>query len=200
MYTCRECDREINQATELCPYCGADLTVPTAAESAADGSGHRHKPRLAAALARWGFLLGAMLLFVWFILLLPGPVPHSGRDAGRQAEARALEALGEVQAVLANYAAVRGGAFPPNLESLGEPVRRPAQQAQSEGYRLGYQPEADADGVVRRYALLARAGHYGYRNFYTDQTGIIRATRENRSATAHDPPLEPDSRGGMTPP
>ena len=27
MYTCRECENEINQATELCLHCGADLTA-----------------------------------------------------------------------------------------------------------------------------------------------------------------------------
>ena len=26
MYTCRECERELNQATEVCPYCGTDLS------------------------------------------------------------------------------------------------------------------------------------------------------------------------------
>ena len=33
MYTCRECERPINQATEICPYCGADLTEPIGLES-----------------------------------------------------------------------------------------------------------------------------------------------------------------------
>src|SRR6202790_5722447 len=28
MYSGRECENEINQATELCPHCGADLTSP----------------------------------------------------------------------------------------------------------------------------------------------------------------------------
>jgi len=32
-----------------------------------------------------------------------------------------------------------------------------------------------------------RAGNYGYRNFYADETGVIRATRENRPATPQDP-------------
>ena len=25
MYNCRECETEINQGTELCPHCGADV-------------------------------------------------------------------------------------------------------------------------------------------------------------------------------
>ena len=27
MYICRECENEINQGTEICPHCGADLTA-----------------------------------------------------------------------------------------------------------------------------------------------------------------------------
>ncbi len=46
---------------------------------------------------------------------------------------------------------------------------------------------AGADGRVHNYILLARPGNYGYRNFYTDESGVLRATRENRAATAQDP-------------
>jgi hypothetical protein len=190
MYTCRECERPVNQATELCPYCGADLTLPAETDS---GVQPKKKPTLRSALARWGLLLGAMLLFVWFILLLPGPGTRDGGAAA--AERRAVESLRAIQAALADYAEVRGGEFPPTLEALTAPaVREAARSAQSEGYRLDYQPApADPDGIVRRYALRARPGFHGFRNFYTDQSGVIRATRrgeENRPAGEHDPPVE----------
>jgi hypothetical protein len=103
-----------------------------------------------------------------------------------------VESLRTVQAALAGYAEVRGGEFPPTLEALTAPaVREAARAAQSEGYRLDYQPApADPSGIVRRYALRARAGFHGFRNFYTDQSGVLRATRENRPAGEHDPPVE----------
>ncbi len=69
-------------------------------------------------------------------------------------------------------------------------MRVPAQNAQSEGYQLQYTPgPASSDGLVHNYVLLARPGNYGYSNFYTDETGVLRATRENRPATAQDPPI-----------
>jgi hypothetical protein len=37
--------------------------------------------------------------------------------------------------------------------------------------------------------LVARAGNFGYLNFYVDQTGVTRATSEDRAATAQDAPL-----------
>jgi hypothetical protein len=42
------------------------------------------------------------------------------------------------------------------------------------------------------YALVARPlqfGKTGWRNFFTDQTGVIRSMAEDRAATADDPPL-----------
>jgi hypothetical protein len=46
----------------------------------------------------------------------------------------------------------------------------------------------DADGTIRTFALQARAGNYGFRNFFLDDTGILRSTRESRAATSEDPP------------
>jgi hypothetical protein len=42
---------------------------------------------------------------------------------------------------------------------------------------------------VHNYPLLARPGNYRYRNFYSDATGVVRATREDRPATPQDPPI-----------
>lgn len=179
MYTCRECERPINQATELCPYCGADLTesaLPLSEEGA-------EKRSLGAIFLRWFVLLAALWGFLWFVL------PEKVGDRAAEAEARAMETLHEIRTALAAYAEARGG-YPPSLEALGERARKPAQQAQREGYRLHYTPgPPNPDGLVRSYTLLARPGNYGYRNFYTDETGVVRATRENRGATAQDPPI-----------
>ena len=182
MYACRECDRPINQATEICPYCGADLT-DTGLPPEEPGK----KRSLVSGLLRWGVLLvvltAALWGFLWYVL------PEQAGDPAVRAEARAVEALREVRAALAAYADAQG-AFPPSLEVLGDRARLPAQKARSEGYQLQYTPGLVAsDGAVRSYVLLARPGNYSYRNFYMDESGVLRATRENRPATVQDPPI-----------
>jgi hypothetical protein len=184
MYTCRECEHEINQATELCPHCGADLTLPVPGDEAS-------KKQLSTRqiLVRWGLLLavllGAIWSFVWFVVS-----PRSGAGA-QQAESLAVQALDEVHALLSSYAAAQGGAFPKTLEPLGVLARQAAQMAQSEGYQMQYTPgPPDANAVIRSYALEARPGSFGYRSFYTDVSGLVRATSENRAATSSDPPIQ----------
>ncbi len=186
MYTCRECEHPINQATEICPYCGADLTEAALPEAQAPTPMTRK--RLVMIVLRWGVLLAAMWGFLWFVL------PPRG-DPVQRAESKALEAMSEVRAAVAAYAETQGGSYPSSLEALGERVRQAVQLAQSEGYRLEYRPgpaeEAGsrAQGPVHSYVLLARPSNYGYRSFYTDETGVVRATRENRAATPQDPPI-----------
>jgi len=182
MFACRECEREVNQATEICPYCGADLT-----EAGLPPTGEPQKKRSRASiLLRWGVLLALMTAaiwgFLWYIL------PQRAGDPAARAEARAVEALSDLRGALAGYAAAQGGSYPASLEILGDRARGPAQKALSEGYQLQYIPgPPGSDALVHNYVLLVRAGNYGYRNFYTDETGVIRATRENRPATPQDP-------------
>jgi hypothetical protein len=184
MYTCRDCDRPINPASELCPYCGADLTEePTPGPQTAS-----KKPNLPLVVLRWAVLLTAMWAFLWFVL------PERRGNATAQAEARAIELLLETRAALLAYAETQGGSFPPSFEALpresGQRVRQAAQVALREGYELFYTPGTpNEDGRVTSFALRARASNYGYRNFFTDETGLLRATRENRHPTIQDPPI-----------
>ncbi len=182
MYTCRECETEINQATELCPHCGADLTAPIAGADAP-----APQPGLRKILIRWGVLLsvllGAIWSFLWFV------VPERQGNPTAQAEARAAQSLREVSAALTDYALPQNGGYPRQFESLGERARTAVQLAQSVSYQLQYTPgPVEADGTIRTYVLQARAGNYGFRSFYTDASGVVRATRENRAATGQDPP------------
>ncbi len=179
MYTCRECEREINTASEICPYCGADLTL----EPPADVAAPQKEPSLWKGLIRWGVVLGALCGFLWYILFLP----QRGGDPTRRAEEQATQALREISRRLGAYADAQGGRFPQALDSLGESVRLPAQRAQSEGYQLQYQQSEM--GAIYHYVLEARPRNYGYRSFYLDETGVLRATRENRPAKADDPPI-----------
>ncbi len=180
MYTCRECENEINQATELCPHCGADLT-----ESIPGIEEPESKPRASEILLRWGALLGVLLAAIWSFLWFV--VPERQGNPTAQAEARAAESLREARAALVDYASAQGGAYPRQFETLGQRVRTAAQLAQSVNYQIQYTPgPVDANGTIRTFALQARAGNYGFRSFYLDDTGLLRATRENRAATAQD--------------
>jgi hypothetical protein len=182
MYTCRECENEINQATEICPHCGTDLTAPIPGAEIAPA-----KPGFGKILLRWAVLLGVLLAAIWSFLWFI--VPERQGDPTAQAEARAAESLREVRAALVDFASAQGGAYPRQFEQAGERVRTAAQLAQSVNYQLQYTPgPADATGTIRTFGLQARAGNFGFRNFYLDDTGILRATRENRSATTQDPP------------
>ena len=150
MVTCRECESEINQATEICPHCGADLTLIPA-----DGSVAKKKPTLTKILLRWGIvlavLLGAMWSFIWFVV-----TPRTGHVT-LEAETQAVQSIDDVRAALNAYAAAQGGAYPPNLEALGPPARQAAQMAQSGGYQIEYTPgSAGPDGTVQTYSLEAR--------------------------------------------
>ncbi|MGB6200572.1 MAG: hypothetical protein WBF35_13595 [Candidatus Acidiferrales bacterium] len=185
MYTCRQCDEEINQATEICPHCGTDLTIVPEGETPAKTPPSRRKR-----VIRWIVLLtvvfGSLWSFLWFVVS-----PRTGQPTV-QAEQQALDSLTQVQAALASYSQVMSGAYPSTLDPLGAAVRVAAQRAQSFGYQMQYSPGPLAsDGSIRSYALQATAGNHGYRSFYTDESGVVRATREERPASASDPPLAP---------
>jgi hypothetical protein len=182
MFTCRECESEINQATELCPHCGADLTAPVPGEELPAA-----KPTLRKILIRWSILLGILLAAIWSFLWFVVP-QRQGNPAAR-AESSAIQALGEMRSALTDYAAVQGSGYPRQFEALGDRARRAAQLAQSGNYELQYTPgPVGADGVIHTYMLQARAGNYGYLNFFTDDSGQIHETRDNRAATSQDPP------------
>jgi hypothetical protein len=67
-------------------------------------------------------------------------------------------------------------------------VRKAAQVAESSRYTLQYTPgRPDAESRIASYSLTARPGNFGYLSYYTDETGVMRATREDRAATVQDP-------------
>ena len=177
MYTCPECEYDINTATEVCPHCGTDLAARAA-----------EPPAPPPTLAR---RLGVLLLFVvligsvWGFLLYI--VPDRRAASASQAESQAAASLREISRQLAAYAEAQGGQFPSSLENLGEKERLPAQEAKREGYNLTY-TATELDGRIIHFSLVAQPQRYGFRSFYLDESGVLRATRENRPATSDDPP------------
>jgi hypothetical protein len=180
MYVCRKCQQPINQASEVCPYCGTEQNPATSAEAAG-------KPAKKRSAARIAILFVIAVAGIWGIIWFATPMRmESSRP---DAERAALESIRSLQKELAAYAN-GAGTFPQSLESLGEPARAAAQHAMSGGYSLRYTPgPVDANGNVHAFGLVALPRNYGYRSFFTDQTGVIRATRENRAATLLDSPI-----------
>ncbi len=190
MYTCRECERPLNQATEICPFCGADLTLePAPADSGAPVARKSARRNLIVRWLTWGTMVLAVWAFLWYVL-----PERRASQAARAAEGSAVEALRRIRGVLVSYSDAQG-AYPATLEGLGGPplvaIREAAQSAQRYGYRIEYNPaQTESDGTVRDFALLARPGNYGYRNFFVNAGGVVRATRDNRPATVEDAPIE----------
>ncbi|MGH9727981.1 MAG: hypothetical protein ACRD33_06385 [Candidatus Acidiferrales bacterium] len=177
MYICKNCEQPINSASVVCPYCGANQS-----ESAPDEA---PKPAKKRSTARLPIAIGIVVLGIWGIIWFALPLRFENPRPA--AEKSAIASLRAVQKDLATYQN-GAGSFPSTLESLGEPAVQAAQQAMSGGYALRYTPrQIDADGNAHAYALIAVPRNYGYRNFYTDQTGVVRATRDSRPATAQDP-------------
>ncbi|MGA8441004.1 MAG: hypothetical protein WB762_03955 [Candidatus Sulfotelmatobacter sp.] len=58
------------------------------------------------------------------------------------------------------------------------------------GAVVEYQPQSDASGKIDHFYFTLRPEHYGVdgvRSYFTDDSGKIHATSEDRSATANDP-------------
>lgn len=183
MYSCPECEQSINQASDVCPYCGADQKALDDAESLLSG-----KPAKRKSVKRIILVCVILLAILWVTAWFAVPWKISGSKT--EAESRARDAMVSIQKAVNVYHASEGS-FPPSLESLGDAVQKAAQAAQSSRYTLQYTPGGtDAEGRVGGYTLTARPGNFGFLSFYADETGVFRATREDRAATVQDPPIK----------
>jgi hypothetical protein len=127
------------------------------------------------------------------------------RQKQRALEQNAVVALQLIHTAEMEYSKIYGHGFSPTLEALGAPPAGTPPSAMAaalglpalgEGTRLGYRftstaSKPDPAGYIARYSLSARPVRYrreSRRSFYTDQSGVIRFTKQDREATAHDPP------------
>jgi hypothetical protein len=180
MYVCRKCQQPINSASEVCPYCGAEQSTP-----AVDAAPKAAKKRNA---TRFAMMFIVAIAGIWGIIWFATPMRMENPQP--VAEQAAMHSVRTLQQELSTYAN-GAGTFPQALETLGEPAREAAREAMTGGYSLRYTPgQADAGGAVHTYGLVALPRNYGYRSYFTDQTGVIRATQENRAATAQDVAIE----------
>jgi hypothetical protein len=107
-----------------------------------------------------------------------------------QAAEVAAESLRDVRVELSAYSLYAKDEYPATLDSLGALAAQSAQTALSAGYKLFYIPRpSSGDQGFRTFVLLARPENGAYLNLYVDESGVVRATTENRPATSLDPPF-----------
>src|SRR5262249_6682435 len=153
-----------------CPYCGADLTAPVPGifEEAAQPIKKSSGKRIAIA---GSVLLITLAIVGWFA------VPWRLSSSRLESETRAREAISQIQQGLAGYYSTEG-TYPASLESLADAAHAAAQNAQAGHYMLQYNPGApEANGRIKSYSLTLRPGNFGFLSFYTDESGILRATK-----------------------
>jgi hypothetical protein len=151
-------------------------------------------------------LFRAFALIVVFGLVYAVAAGGSIREKQRALKQNAVSALHLINTAEAEYAKTYKLGYSPTLDELRPPPPGTPPSATSAGsalpaleggIRLGYRftyvsGKPDSTGFTASYSLSARPLRYRRgtrRNFYTDQTGVIRFTKEDREATAQDPPL-----------
>jgi type II secretory pathway pseudopilin PulG len=184
MNSCWSCLVVIENGANVCPLCGADQTPPpplSPGEVAILSSDSRP------AILRWILPAGAILLSALGAAIWYTTRTNDG-DAPAKAESAATSALMSVRVALSQYATSHGDQYPSTLEPLGAGAAVPAQDAQIGGYALEYKAPPSGDGKIEGFTLVAQPGNASGRSFYIDQSGVLRATKENRPARADDPP------------
>ena len=184
MASCWSCLVVLENGAQVCPLCGADQTPlpPISDREAAILLGS--KP----VIWRWVALAVAILCLLGTVAWYTIQTSDDGSPA--MAEAAATSALLNIRLALSQYAMSKGDKYPSTLEPLDAQASVPEQDAKIKGYALVYTPlRTESDGMIRGFALLAQRERENCRNFYIDQTGVLRATRESRSARIDDPPI-----------
>jgi hypothetical protein len=137
---------------------------------------------------RWGVpvvvilcLLGAIS---WYIM------PSNDDDSSTKSEVNAKNTLLNIRMALSQYAILKGDDYPSTLDSLYTQATSPKQDTKIEGYTVVYTPQrSEKDGRIHSFSLLGQPEKANSLNFYIDQTGVLRATRESRPARIDDPPI-----------
>lgn len=159
-----------------------------------------------------GCLLAAVLSFfgvIGFLWWLKSPTNVN--------EAHTLSDIRVVISMQAAWQSANGGYFEGDLSCLASPARclpsfppsgptfldpPLASLEPRHGYVRAFgpgsrprkiDPGVSSPSSVETWTYTARPverGRTGYRSFFADQTGVIRATSEDRAATASDPPIE----------
>ncbi len=146
----------------------------------------------------------AAVIFVLLLILMAPNLLKSRLVAKHQASAGGN--LRTINTAESTYADTYKAGFSPSLAALGPPPgdAQPSASAAGlidpvlasgvkTGYRFTYTPgPPDMTGHIKTYAVVARPvvyGTTGSMSYFTDQSGVIRMTGEDRPATGKDTPV-----------
>src|SRR5439155_20006450 len=166
--------------------------------------------RSAGRLAGRGMAIGGLVTgyigvsIIPFLIIAAIAIPNLLRSRMAANEASAVGSLRTYSTAMVTYSsACPDIGYPTSLESLGPGTRdcghmdlvnaQLASQAPvRSGYRFIYTPQRDTSQIATRYQIVARPvnpGATGVRQFFTDESGVIRFSI-NDSANADSDPLQ----------
>lgn len=137
-------------------------------------------------------------------------VSHSPRAGMAASEASPVGSLRTINTGVLEYSATYDDGYPPSLQSLGPPssgrtascesadlIDQTLASGRKSGYVIEYIPgptitkrKPGCPTGVKTYGIVARPVEFGVsgtRSFFTDESGIIRWTSEDRAAGPNDP-------------
>ena len=151
-----------------------------------------------------GFSLIELLIVVAIILIIAAiAIPNLIRSKMAANEASAVASLRTYNTSIVAYETTYQTAPSTNLSALG-PASTPSSTAADlvdnllgsatpvkSGYSFTYSAGTAQNGIVSTYTIVANPSNTstGQRHFYTDQSGVIRATTLNQTATVSDAPI-----------
>jgi hypothetical protein len=186
MSSCWSCWVILEHGATVCPTCCADQTRPV----------HFVDPNLQPPVAqthvvqKWEIVIAVIVLFV---ASLGGILWHYFGEIhispASQAERVTAKSLRELREALSTYALTTKDSYPATLNAVGDRASLPLQAALIAGYRLEYTPKSSSgEAASRGFVILARPETTGLLDLRIDESGVVRATEENRPATAWDSP------------
>lgn len=150
-----------------------------------------------------GFSLIELLIVVAIILIIAAiAIPNLLRSKMAANEASAVSSLRTLNTSIVAYSTTYN-TDPANLASLG-PAATPsstaadlvdnllgADPATKSGYTITYTAGAASAGIVTSYTMIAvpQSSSTGQRQFFTDQSGVIRQTTDGSTPTASSSPI-----------
>jgi hypothetical protein len=150
---------------------------------------------------RFSLCVFLLLMAGWIAPMNWAQAPASGQGTISQAEADERAAVGSVRTLntaLAMYnAAEPAKGYAASLKQLGpegkEYITETLASGTKSGYTFEYKPQLTPAGTpITHYTLVARPVKLlapGEKSFFTDESGLIRFTKEDRAAKVTDPSL-----------
>ena len=164
------------------------------------------KPTFGAEIFRRALFVGIPLLVFEVI-----PVPNLIRSRSVGDGLSPVSILRSINTAEITYSSTYSSSFSSNLAVLGSPTQGSEPSASAagltpidewlawcarSGYKIDYKPGPIESGRIATYSVTVRPIKYGCPNadlnetsYYSDQSGVIRQTNEDRPATAKDPPI-----------